>query len=309
MKEIEISNRKIGPNHKPLLIAEIGINHQGDINIAKRLIDIAAAAGCDAVKFQKRNPDVCVPEEQKSKPRSWQGEDMTYLEYKYKVEFGKEEYDEIDRYCKQQGISWSASPWDLDSLEFLMQYDIPFIKIPSAMITNEELMFAAKRTGKKVIISTGMSTFGEIERAITILKLPGDTAETLRPWNYDEVKEGKTACDFAVLHCNSTYPAPIDELNLSAIKTLKDRFKCEVGYSGHEFRLGTSVAAVYLGATIVERHITLDRTMEGSDHMASVEPQGLFKLVSGLRELERAYGDGELVVTESEKPVRKKLRG
>ena len=139
--------------------------------------------------------------------------------------------------------------------------------------------------------------------------MPGNTPETLRPWNYDEVKEGKTACDFAVLHCNSTYPAPIDELNLSAIKTLKDRFKCEVGYSGHEFRLGTSVAAVYLGATIVERHITLDRTMEGSDHMASVEPQGLFKLVSGLRELERAYGDGELVVTESEKPVRKKLRG
>jgi len=294
---------------KTYVIAEIGINHQGDIDIAKRLIDIAAASGCDAVKFQKRNPDVCVPEEQKSKPRSWGGEDMTYLEYKYKVEFGKEEYDEIDRYCKQQGIAWTASPWDLDSLEFLMQYDIPFIKIPSAMITNEELMFASKNTGKKVIISTGMSTFAEVERAITILKLPGDSAETLRPWNYDEVKEGKTACDFAVLHCNSTYPAPIDELNLSAIKTLKDRFKCEVGYSGHEFRLGTSVAAVYLGATIVERHITLDRTMEGSDHMASVEPQGLFKLVSGLRELERAYGDGTIDVTESEIPVRAKLRG
>ena len=294
---------------KTYVIAEIGINHQGDIDIAKRLIDIAAASGCDAVKFQKRNPDVCVPEEQKSKPRSWGGEDMTYLEYKYKVEFGKEEYDEIDRYCKQQGIAWTASPWDLDSLEFLMQYDIPFIKIPSAMITNEELMFASKNTGKKVIISTGMSTFAEVERAITILKLPGDSAETLRPWNFDEVKEGKTACDFAVLHCNSTYPAPIDELNLSAIKTLKDRFKCEVGYSGHEFRLGTSVAAVYLGATIVERHITLDRTMEGSDHMASVEPQGLFKLVSGLRELERAYGDGTIDVTESEIPVRAKLRG
>ena len=294
---------------KTYVIAEIGINHQGDINIAKRLIDIAAAAGCDAVKFQKRNPDVCVPEEQKSKPRSWGGEDMTYLEYKYKVEFGKEEYDEIDSYCRQQGIAWTASPWDLDSLEFLMQYDIPFIKIPSAMITNEELMFASKNTGKKVIISTGMSTFAEVERAITILKLPGDSAETLRPWNFDEIKEGKIACDFAVLHCNSTYPAPIDELNLSAIKTLKDRFKCEVGYSGHEFRLGTSVAAVYLGATIIERHITLDRTMEGSDHMASVEPQGLFKLVSGLRELERAFGDGAIDVTESEIPVREKLRG
>ena len=291
------------------IIAEIGINHQGDINIAKRLIDIAAASGCDAVKFQKRNPDVCVPEEQKSKPRSWQGEDMTYLEYKYKIEFGKEEYDEIDRYCKQQNIAWSASPWDLDSLEFLSQYDIPFIKIPSAMITNEDLMFAAKRTGKKVIISTGMSTFAEIERAIVMLKLPGDTAETLRPWNFDEVKEGKTACDFAVLHCNSTYPAPVDELNLSAIKTLKDRFHCEVGYSGHEMLLGTTVSSVLLGATILERHITLDRNMEGSDHSGSVTPHGLFKLVSGVRELERAYGDGKLTVTESEKPVRKKLRG
>jgi len=287
------------------IIAEIGINHQGDINIAKRLIDIAAASGCDAVKFQKRNPDVCVPEEQKSKPRSWQGEDMTYLEYKYKIEFGKEEYDEIDRYCKQQNIAWSASPWDLDSLEFLAQYDIPFIKIPSAMITNEDLMFAAKRTGKKVIISTGMSTFAEVERAIVILKLPGDTAETLRPFNLNETADN----NFAVLHCNSTYPAPVDELNLSAITTLKDRFKCEVGYSGHEMLLGTTVSSVLLGATILERHITLDRNMEGSDHSGSVTPHGLFKLVSGVRELEQAFGDGKITVTESEKPVRKKLRG
>jgi N-acetylneuraminate synthase len=291
--------------NKTYVIAEIGINHQGDINIAKRLIDIAAASGCDAVKFQKRNPDVCVPEEQKSKPRSWGGEDMTYLEYKYKIEFGKEEYDEIDRYCKQQKIAWSASPWDLDSLEFLMQYDIPFIKIPSAMITNEELMFAAKRTGKKVIISTGMSTFAEVERAISVLKLPGDTPETLRPFNLDEKAEN----NFAVLHCNSTYPAPIDELNLSAITTLKERFKCEVGYSGHEMTLGTTVASVLLGATILERHITLDRNMEGSDHSGSVTPHGLFKLISGVRELEAAYGDGTISVTESEIPVRAKLRG
>ena len=143
---------------KTYIIAEIGINHQGDINIAKKLIDIAAAAGCDAVKFQKRNPDICVPEEQKSKPRSWQGENMTYLEYKYKIEFGKKEYDEINRYCKQQNIAWSASPWDLDSLEFLMQYDLPFIKLPSAMLTNDELLKACKETNKKVIISKGMST-------------------------------------------------------------------------------------------------------------------------------------------------------
>ena len=280
--------------NRTYIIAEIGINHQGDINIAKKLIDIAAAAECDAVKFQKRNPDICVPEEQKLKPKSWQGKDMTYLEYKHKIEFGKEEYDEIDRYCRQQNIAWSASPWDLDSLQFIEQYDIPFIKIPSAMITNEDLMLASKRTGKKIIISTGMSTLDEIEKAIKILKLPDDK---------------KSKNNFAVLHCNSTYPAPINELNLSAITTLKDRFKCEVGYSGHEMTLGTTVSSILLGATILERHVTLDRNMEGSDHSGSVTPHGLFKLVSGVRELENAFGDGKIKVTESEKSVRKKLRG
>ena len=274
---------------KTYIIAEIGINHNGDLNIAKRLIDIASAAGCDAVKFQKRNPDVCVPEHQKSVMRDTPWGKMTYLDYKYKVEFGKKEYDEIDRYCKQQNIAWSASPWDLDSLEFLNQYDIPFIKIPSAMITNTELLEASCKTDKKVIISTGMSSIQEVNNAQRILSL--------------------FAKDYAILHCNSTYPAPIEELNLSCVKTLKDRYKCEVGYSGHEFRLGTSVAAVYLGASIIERHVTLDRTMWGSDHMSSVEPQGLFKLVSGIRELEKAFGNGKIEVTESEKPVRKKLRG
>ena len=274
---------------KTYIIAEIGINHNGDLNIAKRLIDIASAAGCDAVKFQKRNPDVCVPEHQKSVMRDTPWGKMTYLDYKYKVEFGKKEYDEIDRYCKQQNIAWSASPWDLDSLEFLNQYDIPFIKIPSAMITNTELLEASCKTDKKIIISTGMSSIQEVNNAQRILSL--------------------FAKDYAILHCNSTYPAPIEELNLSCVKTLKDRYKCEVGYSGHEFRLGTSVAAVYLGASIIERHVTLDRTMWGSDHMSSVEPQGLFKLVSGIRELEKAFGNGKIEVTESEKPVRKKLRG
>ena len=287
------------------IIAEIGINHNGDLTIAKKLIDIAVMSGCDAVKFQKRNPDVCVPNHQKDIIRNTPWGKMSYLEYKYKIEFNRKEYNEIDRYCKERGIAWSASPWDLDSLEFLSQYDIPFIKIPSAMITNEDLMFAAKRTGKKVIISTGMSTFAEVERAITILKLPGDTPETLRPFHLNETADN----NFAVLHCNSTYPAPINELNLSAIKTLKDRFWCEVGYSGHEMTLGTTVSSVLLGATIIERHITLDRNMEGSDHSGSVTPHGLFKLVSGIRELEQAYGDGEITVTESEKPVRKKLRG
>lgn len=271
------------------IIAEIGINHNGDLEIAKKLIDIAAVAGCDAVKFQKRNPDVCVPEHQKNVPRETPWGTMSYLEYKYRMEFGKEEYDEIDRYCDSKGIAWSASPWDMDSLHFLEQYDLPFIKMPSAMITNEELMRATARTGKKVIFSCGMSTLDETDQAVRWL----------------EEENAK----FALLHCNSTYPAPIEDLNLMCIKTLRERYGCEIGYSGHEFRLGTTVASVYLGATILERHITLDRTMWGSDHLASVEPQGLIKLVKGVRELEMALGDGNKRVTDGEKPVRKKLRG
>ena len=284
--------------NKTYIIAEIGINHQGDINIAKRLIDIAAAAGCDAVKFQKRNPDVCVPEDQKNKPRTWQGEEMTYLEYKYKIEFGQEEYDEIDDYCKKQNIAWSASPWDMDSLKFLERYDIPFIKVPSAMLTNHELLEGCVRTGKRVIFSTGMSTKEEIQDAVSTLRIAKDL--------YVSVKDHK----IGLLHCNSTYPAPIDELNLSAIKTLQSEYPdFEIGYSGHEMTLGTTVASVLLGASIIERHITLDRNMEGSDHSASVTPWGLFKMVNGIRELEAAYGDGKVTVTASELPVRKKLRG
>ena len=273
---------------KTYIIAEIGINHNGDVNIAKKLIDIASVAGCDAVKFQKRNPDVCVPDHQKNVMRETPWGTMTYLEYKHKIEFGKDEYDEIDSYCKEKGIAWSASPWDLDSLEFLNQYDIPFIKIPSAMLTNDELLIASVKTGKKVILSVGMSTEEEIDHAVEILRQSND---------------------FAILHCNSTYPAPINELNLSAVKTLKEKYGCEVGYSGHEFRLGTTVSSIYLGASIIERHITLDRTMWGTDHMSSVEPQGLIKLVKGIRELEDAYGDGKIQITESQIPVRNKLRG
>ena len=284
--------------NKTYIIAEIGINHQGDINIAKRLIDIAAAAGCDAVKFQKRNPDICVPEDQKNKPRLWQGKEMTYLEYKYKIEFGQEEYDEIDDYCKKQNIAWSASPWDMDSLKFLERYDIPFIKVPSAMLTNHELLEGCVRTGKRVIFSTGMSTKEEIQDAVSTLRIAKDL--------YVSVKDHK----IGLLHCNSTYPAPIDELNLSAIKTLQSEYPdFEIGYSGHEMTLGTTVASVLLGASIIERHITLDRNMEGSDHSASVTPWGLFKMVNGIRELEAAYGDGKVTVTASELPVRKKLRG
>tara|TARA_Y100000592_G_scaffold96953_1_gene166537 strand:- start:66047 stop:66880 length:834 start_codon:yes stop_codon:yes gene_type:complete len=274
---------------KTYIIAEIGINHNGSLENAKKLIDVAVLAGCDAVKFQKRNPDVCVPEHQKSVMRETPWGTMTYLDYKYKVEFEKPEYDEIDKYCKEKGIAWSASPWDLDSLEFLDQYDLPFLKMPSAMMTNEPLMRAAAKTGKKVIFSAGMSTLKETDMAVV--------------WMQEE------GAEFALLHCNSAYPAPIEDLNLSCIQTLKNRYNCEVGYSGHEFRIGTTVASIYLGATILERHITLDRQMWGSDHLSSVEPQGLIKLVRGVRELELAHGDGVKRVTDGELPFRKKLRG
>ncbi len=281
---------------KTYIIAEIGINHNGDLKNALRLIDIAAAAGCDAVKFQKRNPDVCVPEHQKNIMRDTPWGQMTYLEYKYKVEFEKAEYDVIDARCKSHGIEWSASPWDMDSLEFLNQYDVPFLKVPSAMLTNDELLEGCVASGKRVIFSTGMSTKEEIDHAVMVLR----KAKLVH----------NNPHKIGLLHCNSTYPAPINELNLAGIQTLQNEYvDFEIGYSGHEFRLGTTVAAVYLGASIIERHITLDRQMWGSDHLASVEPQGLFKLVSGIRELEQAYGDGIIQVTESEKPVRAKLRG
>jgi N-acetylneuraminate synthase len=274
---------------KTYIIAEIGINHNGELDIAKKLIDVASLTGCDAVKFQKRNPDVCVPEHQKGVMRDTPWGKMTYLDYKYRMEFGQDEYDEIDAYCVEKNIEWSASPWDLDSLKFLEQYDLPWIKIPSAMLTKDDLLRECAKTGKRIIFSVGMSNLDEIDRAVTILR--------------------EENADFAMLHCNSTYPAPLEELNLKCIQTLKERYDCEVGYSGHEFRLGTTVASVYLGATILERHITLDRTMWGSDHLASVEPQGLYKLVKGVRELEIALGDGNKVVTEGELPVRRKLRG
>jgi N-acetylneuraminate synthase len=269
------------------IISEIGINHNGCLDTAKKLIDVAAVAGCNAVKFQKRNPDVCVPEHQKGVMRKTPWGQMTYLDYKKKIEFEKEEYDIIDEYCKNKGIAWSASPWDLDSLDFILSYDVPFIKLPSAMLTNDDLLKACTNKNKWVIVSIGMSTEEEIDHAVSLLK-----GERL-----------------TILHCNSSYPAPNKELNLNCIKTLKQKYGTQVGYSGHEFGLTTTMASVYLGAEVLERHITLDRTMWGTDQMCSVEPQGLIKLVRGVRELEEALGDGKIEVTETEKEVRKKLRG
>ena len=272
------------------IIAEIGINHNGDLEIAKKLIDIAKVAGCNAVKFQKRNPDICVPEHQKSVQRDTPWGRMSYLEYKYKVEFGKEEYDIIDDYCKKRDIAWSASPWDLDSLNFLNQYDLPFIKIPSALLTDLALLKESAQKSKKLIISTGMSTIEEIDKSVAA------------------IQQSNPNCELAILHCNSTYPAPNEDLNLNCIQTLKEKYQCEVGYSGHEFGLTTTIASVCLGARIIERHITLDRTMWGTDQMCSVEPQGLIKLVRGVKELSMALGDGVKRVTEAEQIIKDKLR-
>lgn len=248
------------------IIAEIGINHNGDLDITKKLIDVASIAGCDYVKFQKRNPDICVPEAQKSKPKSTPWGEMTYLEYKYKTEFGAKEYDEINRYCDEKGIKWFASVWDKDSVDFMSNYG-NITKIPSALITDKELTRYAREKFDQLIISTGMSTEQEIE-------------ECIANCNPD-----------VIMHTNSTYPSPNNELNLDYITWLKEKYSNkDIGYSGHEFGLTTTVASTLLGATWIERHITLDRTMWGSDQMASVEPQGLIKLVKSIRDIESARG-------------------
>ena len=268
------------------IIAEIGINHNGNINICKKIIDSAVLAGCDYVKFQKRNPDVCVPEEQKTKLKSTPWGEMTYLEYKYKIEFGKEEYEEIDRYCREKNIGWFASVWDKDSVDFISQYNT-ISKIPSALITNKELCKYARKKFDCLIISTGMSTEEEIEEAV------------------------KNCSPDVIMHTNSTYPSPIKELNLNYITWLKNKYNTEIGYSGHEYGLVTTFATIPLGVTWVERHITLDRTMWGSDQVASVEPSGLFKLVKGIRDIELSLGEkpNSRKLFKSELEKRKTLRG
>jgi len=265
-------------------IAEIGINHNGSIEITKRLIDASVLAGFDYVKFQKRNPDVCVPEHQKSIMRDTPWGRITYLEYKYKLEFGKKEYDIIDEYCKEKGIGWFASVWDKDSVDFMSQYN-DISKIPSALITNTELCEYSREKFSKLLISTGMSTQKEIDVAIQASKPD------------------------VVFHTNSTYPSPISELNLNYINWLKEG-SFDVGYSGHEYGLTPTFAAVALGATWIERHITLARTMWGSDQMASVEPIGMMKLINGIRDIESALGTvGPREVLGSELSKRKSLRG
>tara|TARA_A100001011_G_scaffold338805_1_gene369847 strand:+ start:399 stop:1268 length:870 start_codon:yes stop_codon:yes gene_type:complete len=272
------------------LIAEIGINHNGDINIAKKLIDASYAIGWDCVKFQKRDPDICVPEHQKNVLRKTPWGEMTYLNYKKKIEFASLEYDKINSYCKSKkpNIHWTASVWDLNSLEFILKYkDIPFIKIPSAMISNQVLLKACAKSEKPIIFSTGMSTLKEIDDAFNIID--------------------KFSNNYCLLHTNSSYPAPIEDLNLSLIPFYIDRYKCPVGYSGHEYNIEPSVIAVTLGAKIIERHITLDHEMWGTDHKSSLTIPGMDRLIVRVRTAEQAIGKPIKKITKEEEIIRKKL--
>jgi N-acetylneuraminate synthase len=282
-----IGARDVGDNCPCYVLAEIGINHNGDIDVAKKLIDVAAFAGCDAVKFQKRTPDLCVPENQKGIERDTPWGRMTYLAYRHKVEFGRAQYDEIDAYCRTKGITWTASCWDTTALEFLAPYRLPLIKVPSALLTDHALIKATRDTGTFVLLSTGMSTWEEISAAASVL---GD------------------GNNWMMMHCTSTYPAKNEEINLRALSSLRDALGRPVGYSGHEVGLQVSVAAVALGACMLERHITIDRAMWGTDQAASIEPQGVLRLVRDVRAVESAMGDGVKKVYDSEIPIRAKLR-
>ena len=283
---VEIGGRPVGEGHPVYVIAEIGLNHNGEVKIAKQLIDAAALAGCDAVKFQKRTPELCVPPEQQGIPRETPWGIMTYMDYRYRVEFGDEEYAEIDRYCKDKEIAWFASCWDEPSVDFIERFDPPCYKVASASLTDDALLKHTAATGKPLIISTGMSTIEEIDHAASLLD-----PETL-----------------LIAHATSTYPCRPEELNLRMIGTLKSRYDCPIGYSGHEVGLQTTLAAVTLGARFIERHITLDRAMWGSDQAASIEPGGMHRLVRDIRVIEKAIGDGVKRVYESELPIRQKLR-
>lgn len=270
------------------ITAEIGINHNGDLRLAKRLIDTAVTAGCDAVKFQKRTVDKVYTEEYLASPRQSPWGD-TQRAQKEGLEFGREEYDEIDRYCREKGIAWFASAWDLDSQRFLRKYDCKYNKVASAMLTNDELLKEIASEGKYTFVATGMSTMEEIDHAVRIFEAAG--------------------CPFELMHCNSTYPMPEGDANLKLIRVLADIYQCKVGYSGHEEGTLVSVCAVAAGATSIERHITMDKSMYGSDQKASIEPYELCRLVKDIRDAEKIMGTGEKVLTPAEKEVRKKLRG
>jgi N-acetylneuraminate synthase len=284
---VRIGETPVGEGKPVFVIAEIGINHNGSMEIVKKMIDGAVFAGANAVKFQKRTPELCVPHDQWMLERDTPWGRLTYIDYKKKMEFTMKQYFQIDFYCREKGITWFASCWDIPSVEFMEQYDIPLYKVSSACITDTELLLKIKETGKPVMISTGMSTTEEIAKAV----------KTLGEEN------------LLIAHATSTYPCRADELNLKMIETLRKMYpNVPVGYSGHEVGLSTTWAAVAMGASFVERHITLDRSMWGTDQSASVEIMGMYKLVNDIRDIEKALGDGVKKVYESELNSLKKLR-
>ena len=286
-REINLGGRLVGDGHPAYTIAEIGINHNGDLDIAKKMIDAAAHAGVDAVKFQKRTPEASTPPEQQKQMRDTPWGYITYLDYRHKVEFDQAAYTEIDRYCSGKGITWMVSVWDEQSVEFMEQFSTPAYKIPSASLTDLNLLRHTRSTGRPVIISTGMSTMEEIQRGVEVVG----------------------SDNLAIMHCTSAYPCEPSELNLRMIDTLRREFpSTPIGYSGHEVGLVPSAVAVALGACIVERHLTLDRAMWGSDQAASVEPGGFERLVKYIRVTEASLGDGVKRVYPSEQSSLQKLR-
>lgn len=288
MQEITLANgKKIGGNNPCFIIAEIGLNHNGDIEIAKELIRKAHECGCDAVKFQKRTPEVCTPRDQWDIERDTPWGRMKYIDYRYKVEFGDAEYQAIDDLCKELDMVWFASCWDEESVNYLEKFNPLLYKAASASLTDISLLKKKKDTGRPLIISTGMSTINELEAAVNAIGTD----------------------NLAIAHATSTYPCKPEELNLKMINTLGDKYPmCPIGYSGHETGLSTTLATIPMGAKFVERHFTLDRSMWGSDQAASVEPGGMAKLVRDIRDIETALGDGIKVVYESEMGPRAKLR-
>ena len=285
VKCVKIADKIIGDGNSCFVMAEIGINHNGQVSLAKKMIDIAVTTGCDAVKFQKRTVDVVYTQEELSKERkSVFG--TTNGDLKRGLEFGEDEYRQIDEYCKEKGILWFASCWDEDSVDFMKKFDIPCYKIASASLTDDDLLKYTRKTGKPILLSTGMSTMDQIRHAVDVL--------------------GKE--NLIIYHCTSTYPSNADEMNLRAIETLKEEFDCPIGYSGHERGVTPSILAVALGACSVERHITVDRTNWGSDQAASLEMAGLYHMVRDIRQVPFLLGDGVKTVYSREIPIIEKLR-
>jgi len=286
MTNVSIGGRLVGDHQPCFIVAEIGINHNGDLEIAKELIRVAKKAGVDAVKFQKRTPELCVPLAQRQVMRETPWGYITYMEYREKVEFNMDQYKEIDEFCRENNVFWFASVWDKPSVDFIEQFDVPCYKIGSASLTNDSLLNHIRTRRKPIILSTGMSTLEEVDHALEIL--------------------GKE--ELILLHTCSAYPADYTELNLRVIPMLQKRYGVHVGYSGHETGLPSTVAAVALGACMVERHITLDRAMWGSDHAASLAPSGINRLVRDIRLVEIALGEAEKRLLPKEIPIMLRLR-